>query len=382
MAIPDTKTNEGLNKLLARQEGYKAGVAAAKAAFDPSPYASLDMKDRARLETFVPPMVFGEAPKGMSAEELEALAKIDVLLGRATPEERKVILKRLHKEYAREKRRHDEDKENTQRKIDKSQRIIAALQEADSKVGTTAKLEKPPAPSFNDLRRAVSRNDVMYGEKDADGNEERLNLGLEKDLFRHANHFVVEHDWAAAFAKTDLGEFKLPYSVCIFDFQVNGTATTAIAIQDDNSADMAIALAVKTSLGWLIPWTRPTKISADLLEAKEKGYLSLLPLLARQVRAISIALDAEVAVTEVMRAPHSGKSTGGKHTLPPISYHVVSLAKRQRAAPRLGSHPTGRHVRLHFRRGHWRHYEDSKTWIKWTLVGDPDLGFVDKHYKL
>jgi hypothetical protein len=33
-------------------------------------------------------------------------------------------------------------------------------------------------------------------------------------------------------------------------------------------------------------------------------------------------------------------------------------------------------------RGHWRHYERHKTWIKWTLVGDPDLGFVDKHYRL
>jgi hypothetical protein len=318
----------------------------------------------------------------MSAEELEALAKVDVQLGRATPEERKIILKRLRKDHAREKRRHREELETSQRKLDKTRRIIAALQEVDSKVGTTAKLEKPPSPSFSDLRRAVSRNEVMYGEKDADGHEEQLSLSLEKDLFRHANHFVVEHDWAAAFAKTDLGEFKLPYSVCIFDFQVNGMATTVIAIQDDHSSDMAIALAVKTSLGWLIPWTRPTKISADMLNATEKGYMWLLPMFARQVRAISIALDAEVAVTEVMRAPHSGKTSGGKHHLPPISYHVVSLAKRQRAAPRLDSQPTGRHMRLHFRRGHWRHYEDSKTWIKWQLVGDPDLGFVDKHYKL
>lgn len=37
---------------------------------------------------------------------------------------------------------------------------------------------------------------------------------------------------------------------------------------------------------------------------------------------------------------------------------------------------------MHFRRGHWRHYQDHRTWIKWCLVGDPDLGFVDKHYKL
>lgn len=37
---------------------------------------------------------------------------------------------------------------------------------------------------------------------------------------------------------------------------------------------------------------------------------------------------------------------------------------------------------LHFRRGHWRHYGEYKTWIKWMLVGDPELGFVDKMYKL
>jgi hypothetical protein len=43
---------------------------------------------------------------------------------------------------------------------------------------------------------------------------------------------------------------------------------------------------------------------------------------------------------------------------------------------------THRSPRLHFRRRHWRHFVNHKTWIKWTLVGDPDLGFIDKDYRL
>jgi hypothetical protein len=47
-----------------------------------------------------------------------------------------------------------------------------------------------------------------------------------------------------------------------------------------------------------------------------------------------------------------------------------------------GEREPGRKKRLHFRRGHWRHYETHKTWIKWMLVGDPDLGFIEKQYRL
>ena len=38
--------------------------------------------------------------------------------------------------------------------------------------------------------------------------------------------------------------------------------------------------------------------------------------------------------------------------------------------------------RLHFVRGHWRRYEEHKTWIRWRLRGDPDLGFIDKSYRI
>jgi hypothetical protein len=43
--------------------------------------------------------------------------------------------------------------------------------------------------------------------------------------------------------------------------------------------------------------------------------------------------------------------------------------------------PGANRKRLHLRRGHWRHFATYRTWIKWMMVGNPDLGFVDKEYR-
>lgn len=64
------------------------------------------------------------------------------------------------------------------------------------------------------------------------------------------------------------------------------------------------------------------------------------------------------------------------------AHHVISLANRRNRPAALGGDGSSRRRRLHFRRGHWRHFETHKTWIKWMLVGDPDLGFVEKEYRL
>lgn len=103
------------------------------------------------------------------------------------------------------------------------------------------------------------------------------------------------------------------------------------------------------------------------------------------IRAICVALEAEVAATEVVRTPHKLNHARERRGRQPIfSYHTVNLARRSRVErlPADADHEPAWRVRLHFRRGHWRHFENHKTWIKWMLVGDPDLGFVDKHYKL
>jgi hypothetical protein len=106
--------------------------------------------------------------------------------------------------------------------------------------------------------------------------------------------------------------------------------------------------------------------------------------LARNIRSICIALDAEVAVTEVIRAPHRLNHQREKQGKKPVlDHHVVNLARRSRVEPlpSAGDREARWHPRLHFRRGHWRHFEDHKTWVRWCLVGDPDLGFIDKEYR-
>jgi hypothetical protein len=101
-----------------------------------------------------------------------------------------------------------------------------------------------------------------------------------------------------------------------------------------------------------------------------------------QVKAICVALDAEVATSTVVRAPHKlneKRIRDGK--APIVDYRVVDLSRRHRIANPSGLHEGGK-KRLHFRRGHWRHYETTKTWVRWCLVGNPDLGFIQKHYSL
>lgn len=102
-----------------------------------------------------------------------------------------------------------------------------------------------------------------------------------------------------------------------------------------------------------------------------------------QVRAICIALDAEVATHSVIRAPHKLNEKRSRDGKPPVSdYHVVDLARRHRVANPSGAVGGVGKKRLHFRRGHWRHYETTKTWVRWCLVGNPDLGFIQKSYSL
>lgn len=195
--------------------------------------------------------------------------------------------------------------------------------------------------------------------------------------------FVVEHDWAAAFkGATDFdGDFRAPYERCCFEFKITGKRWCVLLIDD------VLTGYARTKAGWVFPIMEWRRINGEwrcaLTLTKVDIWRSLFEMFIAQIKAICVALDAEVAVSDVVRAPYKlNKQRSERGKTPLVDYHVVSLARRSRAAPL----PTGAepkwHVRLHFRRGHWRHYEDHKTWIKWMLVGDPDLGFIDKHYKL
>lgn len=186
---------------------------------------------------------------------------------------------------------------------------------------------------------------------------------------RASHAFVVKHDWARAFAHSDglEKELKLPYPQCAFEFRVSGRSAVGLFRETEDS-----------SFGWLLflecgPfWYSYPKGELDKLQA----------LIFAEVLAICVALDAEVATHSVVRAPHrlnQKREQAGKPKL--LDYHIVDLARRHRVANPSSSH-SGRQVRLHFRRGHWRHFETTKTWVKWCLVGNPDLGFIQKSYTL
>jgi hypothetical protein len=80
-------------------------------------------------------------------------------------------------------------------------------------------------------------------------------------------------------------------------------------------------------------------------------------------------------------APMPGPSNPGLTPLP--DYHIIDLARglrEQHQGPRSEYQGV---VRFHLRREHMRHYKDgTSTRVKWCLVGNPDLGFIDHVYKL
>lgn len=225
-------------------------------------------------------------------------------------------------------------------------------------------LQRPETPAWHKLRDNLAADDgIMYRKQ----NQRFVEEFCEED----PQVFLIQHDWAEAFGAADLaGDYKLPYDRCCFEFAINGRRCCVMARQIAGAQPM------------FMTWTEipDNWVGIDPSEDGKDG--SLAALMARNIRAVCVALDTEVAYTEVVRAPlklNIARAKRGKTPLP--DYRVVKLPNKARTLP-AGSEPSGRRVRLHFRRGHWRHFETHKTWIRWTLVGDPDMAFVDKYYRL
>src|SRR5258706_5349491 len=296
---------------LAKQRDYKAGMAAATSMYTM----------RRDFGYVPPPLPPGGLPEMISDKEFEVMKDMKTLLKDATPDARKVILRKIEKDMKVDKRRREQERGALERERRRVRRILAALEEVEGKINASGlRLEKPPAPSFPDLRRAVSHSDAMYLGKDECKLErtEELDRRWEKEVFRHVNHFVVEHDWAAAFARADLGDFKLPYGFCAFDLHVSGFSVVGFAFQDDGDSKVGFSISVKSSSGWMLPPLEAMTIDDAELIKRTDGIGALLMFVAKQVRAVSIALDAEIAVTAGNRAPPAARAPGD-NTLPPRS---------------------------------------------------------------
>jgi hypothetical protein len=220
--------------------------------------------------------------------------------------------------------------------------------------------------------------------------------------------FVVEHDWHAAFADKSKdflgGEWRLPYDECAFEFRISNVRVIAFLEQrGDEIHSNCVAMGIHRE--WHV-MPGQFRIVGDIVyprsdpgDAPDPLWNRPFDFILKQVRAVCIMLDSRVAEAEtrgVSRELREHRARMGRTAQ--NDYRVVSLVRRTRQhAPRGDAVPSGRHVKFHWRRGHWRHFHTkggqvpyidaegisrSKTWINWMPVGDPDLGFVDKEYRL
>jgi hypothetical protein len=256
----------------------------------------------------------------------------------------------------------------------------SAFRETRDWLADELRLQRPDGPALHQLLEAWRNREIIEGSSSA---------GFVADPFEHfsslldANFhvFIIEHDWASAFANSNFKlfskdeekiDFIQPYEHCCFEFLISGKRVCFIAHANKEASVCRIAIFIKLRLGWFQGW------------CNHPDFDGLITLVGNQHQAAMVALDAAIAETTVVRAPHKLNHAREKRgRLPVFDYHVINLARRSRPAtlPSESERQTNG-VRLHFRRGHWRHFEAFKTWINWTLVGDPDLGFVDKHYRL
>jgi hypothetical protein len=305
----------------------------------------------------------------------------------------------------------DRDTQTKREQLDNMEQQAAALTEF---IAWMKQHRAPPQPALS-LQPATA----SHYHKMRDNIVTRVGDDMRSNpLLDEMQVFVLEHNWAAAFrdnAQVNTGsyaeaDFHLPFPNCAFEFRISGKNIIVICTEDDAlpGPGMILKPFIETKAGW---WTdsdytyilrdgnpKPWSIKSMMQEYPElrfegvrdwdgvDRYAPIMMLCFPQIKASCIAMEAEVAYHDVQRqdaALVKARIKSGKR--PPKDFHIVRLTKTTRAQPMPrtadGHEPRWR-VRLHFRRGHWRHYENHRTWIKWMLVGNADLGFIDKEYRL
>lgn len=245
-----------------------------------------------------------------------------------------------------------------------------------------------PLPCAGTLREAFA-NKAVINIAEAVHRSEPSNF---IELFDAGHIFRLEHDWYKAISKADefeKGSFKLPFEVSIFEFTISGRAVVALCMNyasEGTDNGIIMQLAVYGMVGWILSANiyRHDGGKWGVLESGGSASYDeldrLVSLIGNQIRAACIALDAEVAVSSLVRESHNGLAKDTKEH-PEYEFYTINLANKQRAEALRSPNEAKHNRRLHFRRGHWRHFVSSKTWVRWCLVGNQELGFVDKQYR-
>lgn len=303
--------------------------------------------------------------------------ELKTVIDSSKSEKQKVIeLKRLLKQSERDR---DVTRSDYRTVLEKGRVLEMQAHALKAAFDALAKPFKIEPPRSSKLHELYDRDLLLMVEEGSD----QLNFFT---IMRDSDPqtLLIQHDWAQAFTGAhdyEGAEFRLPYPLTAFEMQTHGARFTVIARESDHRPVGMIFY--KHDEHWVnissvIELDKPIVTDQHFTPANQSLNAILL-----QIKAVCVALDAGVVETTVERAPLALNKARAKRGKAPLrDFHVVDLSKRYRTAgARVLSELTGVRKRLHFRRGHWRHYSTHRTWIKWMLVGNPDLGFIDKEYR-
>lgn len=224
-----------------------------------------------------------------------------------------------------------------------------------------------------------------------------------KDLRAPApNELSEELCWDAfKFAKTlgpqavcfDLGEagklagmkwqaegLRLPYPVCWFEFQHDGSCTGVLIAE--NQGYFKLASFCKQKGLWYLDWVGETTALGEKTSCAPTDDVTAA-LCADTVCGIAVFLTALqcVNVRQRVHSPDAKlQKAREKRGKPPLfSFWTLELNGRtESGAPQGGTHAS---PRVHLRRGHPRQYAPGKwTWVQPCAVGNRVDGMVHKDY--
>jgi hypothetical protein len=349
---------------------------------------------RDKTDTAVAPRMEASWESEFARGRAEGYAEAASAFSGLTPSEARRKVRSLRKEI----KQHDRSLKDTRGELDNVAALLVAAEDLSRWSESFLTFQRPARRFFGELREAV------YSGAFLDMNDWKRRTSAEEyeqELFADANVFVIEHDWWSAVNKAedfDQGSFRLPFDICIFEFVISGKPVIALTVNygelvdDPSKNEILMQIATKSLVGWTLSGTIYSNTGGawesrgrHLIDGQtgpilnNNGY-NLIRIIGDQIKAACVALEAEIAIANVVRLP----GTAAPHErvpFPPVEYRVISLRRKARP-PELPSGEGRKGKRLHFRRGHWRHLPNFKTWVRWTMVGDPDLGFIEKEYRL
>lgn len=216
--------------------------------------------------------------------------------------------------------------------------------------------------------------------------------------------FVVERDWARAFAGYDLseGDSPLPFDLCCFEFRISGVRVLAIYQESYDEMHCIYGRGGVWVCDDYVYSIATGHARAHNHKVDNIEFPRVAKLVRDNVRVACIMIDADIAETQprkVGEALVAKRKKEGKP--PPRDHYVIDLKRRHRHEPRSPGYIASAGglrapQRGHFRRGTWVHYHDdrgqvkytddkgnvlSRTWRHWHFAGDPN-NVIEREYKL